>query len=59
MMGSTQGGYTMPKYDLSFDFGYNLKPKKAKSTGGKKKGKRQLSAAQKATAALYMRPRRR
>jgi hypothetical protein len=48
----------VPKFDTSFNFGYNVKPKKAKSAGGKKKGgKRQLSSAQKATAALYMKPR--
>jgi hypothetical protein len=46
------------RFDTSFPFGYNVKAKKAKSAG-KKKGKRQLSAAQKATAALYMKPRRR
>jgi hypothetical protein len=47
------------KFDTSFNFGYNVKPKKPKA-GGKKKGrKRKLSAAQKATAVLYMKPRRR
>ena len=50
----------MPKFDTSFNFGYNVKPKKPKAAGGKKKrGKRKLSAAQKASAALYMKPRRR
>jgi hypothetical protein len=49
----------MAKNDpLSFDYGYNVAPKKTTS-GGKKKGKRKLSAAQRATAALYMKPRRR
>jgi hypothetical protein len=43
---------------LGFDFGYNVAPKKTAS-GGKKKGKRKLSPAQRATAALYMKPRRR
>jgi hypothetical protein len=46
------------KADLDFPFGANIKPKKPK--GQKSKGgKRKLSAAQKATAALYMKPRRR
>jgi hypothetical protein len=51
----------MPKsrFDTSFPFGYNVKPKKPKAGGKKKKSKRQLSAAQKATAVLYMKPRRR
>jgi hypothetical protein len=49
----------MPKHDLSFNFGYNVKPKKPKSGGKKKGGKRKLSAAQKATAVLYMKPRSR
>jgi hypothetical protein len=48
----------MAKDDLSFNFGYNVRPKKS---GGKKKGggkgKRKLSAAQKATAIYYMKPR--
>jgi len=39
------------KFDTSFDFGANVASKK-KSRGGKKK--RKLSAAQRATAALYM-----
>jgi hypothetical protein len=44
------------KFDTSFDFGANAK----KSTGStKKSGKRKQSAAQQATAALYMKPRRR
>jgi hypothetical protein len=45
---------------LSFDFGYNVVPKPRKAgAGGKRKGKRKLSPAQRATAALYMKPRRR
>jgi hypothetical protein len=49
----------MAKNDpLSFDFGYNVAAKKAK-TGGARKGTRKLSAAQKATAAYYMKPSRR
>jgi hypothetical protein len=46
------------RFDLSFPFGANVKPKKAPA-GGKRKGKRKLSAAQKATAIYYMKPRRR
>jgi hypothetical protein len=45
------------KFDLSFDFGYNVAPKKAKAGGAKKGGKRKLSEAQKYTARLYMKPR--
>jgi hypothetical protein len=45
------------KFDLSFNFGANVKPKKA--AGARKGGKRKLSAAQKATAVFYMKPRRR
>jgi hypothetical protein len=49
----------MAKNDpLSFDFSANVKPKKAAS-GGKRKGKRKLSAAQRATALYYMKSRRR
>jgi hypothetical protein len=49
----------MAKIDpLDFPFGANVQPKKAKTTGGRK-GKRKLSAAQKATAVYYMQPRRR
>jgi hypothetical protein len=49
----------MAKNDpLSFDFGYNVAAKKAKA-GEARKGKRKLSAAQKATAVYYMQPRRR
>jgi hypothetical protein len=47
----------MSKFDTSFNFGANVKPKKA--AGGARKGKRKLSAAQKATAIYYMQPRRR
>jgi hypothetical protein len=46
------------RFDTSFNFGANVKPKKAKS-GGTRKGKRKLSAAQKATAVYYMKARRR
>jgi hypothetical protein len=50
---------TMAKRDpLDFPFGANVKPKKAPA-GGARKGKRKLSAAQKATAVYYMKPRRR
>jgi hypothetical protein len=45
------------RFDTSFPFGAN-----APKPGGKKKGKgrkRKQSAAQKAAAALYMKPRRR
>ena len=45
---------TKSRFDTSFDFGANAKKPKAKG----KRGKRKLSAAQKATAAFYMRPRR-
>jgi hypothetical protein len=49
------------KFDLSFDFGYNVRPKKPKDKKDKKRkgGRRKLSAAQKATAIYYMKPRRR
>jgi hypothetical protein len=48
------------RFDTSFNFGANVKPKKARGAGGTKKGgKRKLSAAQKATAVYYMKPRRR
>jgi hypothetical protein len=48
------------KFDTSFDFGANVAAKKATSGSKKSKGgKRKLSAAQKATAALYVKPRRR
>jgi hypothetical protein len=48
------------KFDTSFDFGANVAAKKAASGGQKGKGgKRKLSKAQQATAALYMKPRRR
>jgi hypothetical protein len=43
------------KFDTSFDFGYNVKPKKGKTGKGKKK--RQLSPAQQYTARMYMKPR--
>jgi hypothetical protein len=46
----------MPRFDTSFNFGYNVKPRKAKSAGGRKK-ERQLSAAQKYTAQMYMKAR--
>ena len=47
------------KFDTSFDFGFNVVPKKATSLGKKQGGRRKRSAAQKYTAALYMQPRRR
>jgi hypothetical protein len=43
------------KFDTSFNFGANIKPKKA--AGGGRRGKRKLSAAQKYTAQFYMKPR--
>ena len=49
------------RFDTPFDFGANVASKRA-SAGGKKKpkgGKRKLTAAQKATAAMYMKSRRR
>jgi hypothetical protein len=47
-------------FDTSFNFGANVKPKKAPSTGTKgHRGKRRLSEAQRATAMFYMKPRRR
>jgi hypothetical protein len=47
----------MAKSDpLSFNFGYNVAAKKAKS-GGARKGTRKLSEAQKYTAQFYMKPR--
>jgi hypothetical protein len=50
----------MAKNDpLGFDFGYNVKPKRAKPAAGAKKGKRKLTAAQKYTAAMYTQSRRR
>jgi hypothetical protein len=42
------------RFDTSFDFGANVARKQARS-GGKKK----RTAAQKAAAALYLKPRRR
>jgi hypothetical protein len=45
------------KFDTSFNFGANVAPKKAARSGGKKGGRRRLTAAQKATAALYTKPR--
>jgi len=45
------------RFDTSFDFGANVAGKKARSGGKKSKGgkkKRTLSAAQRATAVLYM-----
>jgi hypothetical protein len=48
------------KFDTSFAFGANVPGRKATAGGKKGKGgKRKLSAAQKYTAALYMKPRRR
>ncbi len=47
------------KFDTSFDFGANVAAKKPRTAGQKKGGKRKLTSAQKATAALYMKPRRR
>ena len=48
------------RFDTSFDFGANVAGKKATSGGTKGKGgRRKLTAAQKYTAALYMKPRRR
>jgi len=48
------------RFDTSFNFGANVKPKKAAS-GSKtgRRGKRKLSSAQKATAMYYMQPKRR
>jgi hypothetical protein len=47
------------RFDISFDFGANV-ARKPRSGGRKARGgKRKLSAAQKATAMLYMKPRRR
>jgi hypothetical protein len=40
-------------FDTSFNFGANVKPKKAKG------GRRKLTDAQKATAVYYMKPSRR
>jgi hypothetical protein len=45
------------KFDTSFDFGANVAVKKARSVS--KGSKRKRSAAQRATAALYIKPRRR
>jgi hypothetical protein len=47
------------RFDTSFDFGANVAGKKGKSGSSTKGGKRKLSAAQKATAAMYLKPRRR
>jgi hypothetical protein len=47
------------KFDTSFLFGADVAPKKATTGGTKKDGKRKLSAAQKATAVYYLKPRRR
>jgi hypothetical protein len=49
------------KFDTSFDFGANVVRKKKTASGGtkKRKGRRKLSEAQKYTAAMYMKPRRR
>jgi hypothetical protein len=49
------------KFDTSFNFGANVSGKKSGSGSTKKRkaGKRKLSAAQKATAMFYMKPRRR
>jgi hypothetical protein len=44
-------------FDTSFNFGANVKPKKAK--GGGRKGRPKLTDAQKATAVNYMKPSRR
>jgi hypothetical protein len=57
--GRNRGGREMAKstFDTSFDFGANVKKKAGE--GGSRKGKRKLSAAQKATAVYYMQPRRR
>jgi hypothetical protein len=48
------------RFDTSFDFGANVAGKKA-TPGARKgrRGRRNLTAAQKYTAALYMKPRRR
>jgi hypothetical protein len=43
------------KFDTFFNFGANVKPKKA--AGGARKGKRKLSEAQKYTAQFYLKPR--
>jgi hypothetical protein len=45
------------RFDTSFDFGANVAAKKATSGGKGKGGKRKLSQAQKATAALYVKRR--
>jgi hypothetical protein len=47
------------RFDTSFNFGANVKPKKTVSGGKKGGGKRRLSEAQKATAMYYMQPKRR
>jgi hypothetical protein len=48
------------KFDTSFDFGANVGPEKAASGSKKGKGgKRKLSPAQKYTAAMYLKTRRR
>ena len=47
------------KFDTSFDFGFNVAGKQATPLGKKTGGRRKRSAAQKYTAALYMKPRRR
>jgi hypothetical protein len=47
------------KFDTSFEFGANLTRKKGTSGGKKKSSKRKPTAAQKASAALYVKPRRR
>jgi hypothetical protein len=46
------------RFDTSFPFGANAPARNAKA-GGARKGKRKLSAAQKAAAVYYMKPRRR
>jgi hypothetical protein len=48
------------KFNTSFNFGANVRSKKAASSGKKgRRGKRCLSQAQKATAMYYMQPKRR
>jgi hypothetical protein len=45
---------TMAKNDpLSFDFGYNVAPKRPKASAAKKGGKKPRSAAQRYAAAMY------
>jgi len=48
------------KFDTSFNFGANVRSKKAAASSKKgRRGKRRLSEAQRATAMYYMQPKRR